>query len=168
MHLCLKPTDYNSGRGADDVRVRVTAPSGCAWTATSPVAWVGVADGASGTGDGTVRLLVKANNGPERTANLTIAGAPFRLRQNGCSTRIKPTWYDAGRGPDDIRIAVTADGDCTWTATSTVPWVTVNNGATGSGNGSVRLLLEPNSGDERSVTLIIAGQAFQLRQLGSK
>ncbi len=164
----LKPTDYDSGRGADDVRVRVTAPSGCAWTATSPVAWVGVADGASGTGDGTVRLLVKANNGPERTANLTIAGAPFRLRQNGCSTRIKPTWYDAGRGPDDIRIAVTADGDCTWTATSTVPWVTVDSGATGSGNGSVRLLLEPNSGDERSVTLIIAGQAFQLRQLGSK
>jgi hypothetical protein len=164
----VKPADYNAGSGPDDVRIRVMAPGGCPWTATSPVRWVTVADGGSGTGDGTVRLLVEANNGPDRTANLSIAGAQFRLRQNGCSTSIKPTWYDAGRGPDDIKIAVTADGGCTWTATSTVPWVTVTKGSTGTGDGTVRLHVEANSGDARSVTLIIAGQPFRLSQSGSK
>jgi hypothetical protein len=110
---------------------------------------------------------VEANNGPERTADLTIAGISFRLRQHGCSTSIKPTSYHAGRGPDDIRIAVSAEGGCTWTAASTVSWVTVAEGRTGSGDGTVRLIVEPNSGAERSVTLIIAGHAFELRQSGS-
>jgi hypothetical protein len=163
----IKPTYYDAGRGPDDIRVSVTAPSGCSWSASSPVAWVTVAGGRSGSGDGTVRLLVEPNNGSERRVDLTIAGETFRLRQYGCSTSIKPTSYHAGRGPDDIRIAVTAEGDCTWTAASTVEWVTVAEGRTGSGNGTVRLLVEPNSGGERSVTLTIAGQRFQLRQSGA-
>jgi hypothetical protein len=162
----IKPTYYDAGRGPDDIRVSVTAPGGCAWTATSPAEWATVAAGRSGSGDGTVRLRVDANNGPERRADLTIAGLTFRLHQNGCSTSIKPNWYHAGRGPDDIRIAVTAEGGCTWTAASTVSWVRVSEGQTGSGDGRVRLLVEPNSGADRSVTLIIAGHAFELRQSG--
>ena len=149
------------------MRVSVTAPSGCAWTATSPAGWVTVVAGGSGSGDGTVRLLVQANDGPERRTDLTIAGSTFRLRQYGCSASIKPTWYHAGRGPDDISITVTADNGCSWTATRTVSWVTVDEGRSGSGKGTVRLLVESNSGAERSVTLNIAGQAFALRQSGS-
>jgi hypothetical protein len=113
-----------------------------------------------------VRLLVEANNGSERRADLTIAGVTFRLRQYGCSTSIKPTWYHAGRGRDDISIAVTAEDGCTWTAASTVSWVTVTEGRTGSGDGTVRLAVEPNSGDDRAVTLNIAGHRFDLRQSG--
>ncbi len=163
----IKPTYYDAGRGPDDIRVSVTAPSGCAWTATSPAGWVTVVAGGSGSGDGTVRLLVQANDGPERRTDLTIAGSTFRLRQYGCSASIKPTWYHAGRGPDDISITVTADNGCSWTATSTVSWVTVDEGRSGSGKGTVRLLVESNSGAKRSVTLNIAGQAFALRQSGS-
>jgi hypothetical protein len=44
--------------------------------------------------------------------------------------------------------------------------VSVAEGATGSGNGMVRLLVQPNSGAPRSVTLTIAGQPFELRQEG--
>jgi hypothetical protein len=46
--------------------------------------------------------------------------------------------------------------------------VTVAEGATGTGNGTVRLLVQPNSGPTRSVTLTIAGQPFDLRQFGSQ
>jgi hypothetical protein len=162
----IKPTDYNAGRGPDDIRISVTAPSGCTWTASSPAPWVTVAEGREGSGDGTVRLLVDANNGAARAAELAIAGERFTLRQNGCSTSIKPTYYNAGRGPDDIRINVTADAGCTWTATSSVSWVRVAEGSSGSGSGVVRLLVEANSGAPRSVTLTIAGQPFDLRQEG--
>jgi hypothetical protein len=164
----IKPTDYNAGRGPDDIRISVTSTSGCGWTATSPVGWVRVAEGASGSGNGTVRLLVSANNGAERAVDLPIAGETFRLRQNGCSTSIKPTSYRSGRGPDDVKISVTADSGCTWTATSTVSWVTIAEGQTGSGNGTVRLLIAPNSGEERSVKLDIAGHTFDLRQSGKR
>jgi Putative binding domain, N-terminal len=163
----IKPTYYDAGRGPDNIRVSVDAPGGCTWTATSPADWVTVAEGRSGSGNGTVRLRVEANNGPERTSNLTIAGITFRLHQHGCSTSIKPNWYHAGRGPDEISIAVKAEGECTWTAASTVSWVTVAEGRTGSGDGTVRLVVQPNSGGERRVTLVIAGHAFELRQSGS-
>jgi hypothetical protein len=63
---------------------------------------------------------------------------------------------------------VTVDATCSWQATSTVPWVSVAEGATGTGSGTVRLLVQPNSGTTRSVTLTIAGQPFDLRQLGSQ
>lgn len=165
----IKPTYYDAGRGPDDIRVNVTAPDGCSWTASSPVRWATMADGRSGSGAGTVRILVDPNSGPERTAELTIAGEPFHLKQfGGCAASIKPTWYNAGRGPDDIRIAVTAPSGCSWTASSGVSWVTVAEGKTGTGDGIVRLLVEPNGGDARAVTLTIASQPFELTQNGSK
>jgi hypothetical protein len=165
----IKPTYYNAGRGPDDIRVNVTAQGGCTWTTTNTPSWVTVDEGRSGSGNGTVRLLIPANSDPPRTASITIAGHTFTLRQEGlCPTSIKPGYYNAGRGPDDIRIAVTADNRCTWTAASSVAWVTVAEGSTGSGNGTVRLLVEPNSGAPRSVTLTIAGQPFDLRQNGSQ
>ena len=70
-------------RGRDDLDIEVTAEPGCTWTASSGVTWVTVAEGATGTGKGKVRLLVQANDGPPRQAVLTIAGQPFEIRQDG-------------------------------------------------------------------------------------
>jgi hypothetical protein len=61
-----------------------------------------------------------------------------------------------------------ADAGCTWTATSPVSWVTVVEGRDGSGTGTVRLLVQENSGDVRSTTLTIAGQPFNLLQNGAQ
>lgn len=165
----ITPRRYDAGRGPDEARVSVTAENGCPWTAASDAAWVSIAEGRSGTGNGTVRLLVQGNSGPARTANLTIAGQAFTLTQQaGCTTTIKPTFYDAGRGPDDIRINVTAEAGCNWTSTSDVLWATIVEGAAGSGSGTVRVRVEPNGGDPRTATLTIAGQPFTLRQEGPR
>jgi len=163
----IKPNDYHAGRGPDTISIEVSATSGCGWTAATDAAWVTIAAGSSGVGNGAVRLEIPANNGPARTAVVTIAGKPFTLLQNAaCAPTIKPGRYDAGRGPDDILIRVNADPGCTWTAASPVPWVSVAEGASGSGDGTVRLLVQPNSGDPRAVTLTIAGQPFALTQKG--
>jgi hypothetical protein len=162
----ITPTQYNAGRGPDDVRVSVAAEDGCGWTATGETDWVAIAEGRNGSGNGVVRLAVQANNGAARTATLTIAGQAFTLEQAGCTTAIKPRDYHSGRGPDEILISVTADAGCTWTATSPVSWVTVVEGSAGSGDGAVRLRVEPNQGDERTAVLTIAGQPFSLRQNG--
>lgn len=162
----IKPTYYNAGRGPDDIRVDVSAESGCTWEATSPVSWATIAEGQKGSGNGTVRVIVRANSGPARSATLTIAGQAFELAQTGCPTSIKPDYYNAGRGPDTITIEVTAEEGCTWTATSPVAWVAVVEGQSGSGNGTVRLRVESNSGSSRSATLNIAGKPFALTQQG--
>ena len=163
----IKPTYYNAGRGPDDVRVDVTAENGCAWESTNPVPWATIAEGQKGSGNGTVRVIVRANTGQSRSATLTIAGQSFELAQNGCSTSIKPDYYNSGRGPDTITIDVTAEDSCTWTATSPVSWVTVVEGKSGAGNGTVRLQVEANTGSSRSATLNIAGKPFALTQQGS-
>jgi hypothetical protein len=164
----ITPTQYSAGRGGEDVRVSVSAQDGCAWTSAGDTDWVSIAEGRTGSGNGTVRLVVQANGGGARTATLTIAGQTFTLEQAGCQTSIKPTYYDSGRGPDTIRISVTADAGCPWTASSSASWVTVVEGAEGSGPGTVTLRVEPNEGPDRSTILTIAGQPFTLRQLGPK
>jgi Putative binding domain, N-terminal/Viral BACON domain len=67
----------------DKLRVDVTASAGCAWTATSPVSWVRVTSGATGSGNGKVELEVDRNDGDPRTASVTIAGLTFRITQEG-------------------------------------------------------------------------------------
>jgi hypothetical protein len=165
----IKPGSYHAGRGPDDILVSVTADAGCAWTATTSADWVTVAEGRTGSGSGTVRLLIPSNSGGPRTALVSMAGETFTLNQDGgCDTRIKPKNYHSGRGPDDIRVAVSAKEGCSWTASSNASWVTVAEGATGSGDGTVRLLVQPNQGPDRSTTLTIAGQPFELRQDGAR
>jgi hypothetical protein len=165
----ITPTSYHAGRGPDDVRVNVSAQDGCAWTAGGDTAWVSIAEGRNGSGNGVARLMVQANSGAARTANFTIASQPFTLEQDaGCQPSIKPMDYHSGRGPDDIRITVTADPGCTWTATSPVSWVTVAEGRDGSGTGTVRLLVQPNSDEARTTILTIAGQPFNLLQNGAR
>ena len=141
---------------------------GCAWTATTNAGWVTISDGRRGTGDGTVRLVIPANDGAPRTTIVTIAGLPFTLSQNGpqCIEAIKPTYYNAGRGPDDITITVNAIGGCRWTVTDIPWWVTVVQGSSGSGDGRVRLLIQPNIGAARSATIKIGSEPFSLTQAG--
>jgi hypothetical protein len=165
----IKPGSYNAGRGPDDILVSVNADAGCAWTASTSADWVNVAEGRTGSGNGTVRLLIPSNNSGPRTALVSIAGETFTLNQEGgCDTRIKPKNYHSGRGPDNILVAVSAKEGCSWTASSNVSWVTVAEGATGSGDGTVRLMVQPNQGPDRSTTLTIAGQPFELRQDGAR
>lgn len=163
----IKPTYYDAGRGPDTITINVTAGAGCAWSTRTDATWVTVDAGSTGSGNGIVRLLVQANSGNERSTTITIAGQPFALHQEGsCSYKIKPNSYHAGRGPDDIDIDVTTDAGCSWTASSSVNWVTVVEGAAGTGKGKVRLVVQANDGPSRQTVLTIAGQPFDLRQDG--
>jgi hypothetical protein len=61
----------------------VSATAGCLWTATSPVSWVKITAGASGTGPGSVTLAIAARSAASapRTATLTIGGQPVVVSQ---------------------------------------------------------------------------------------
>jgi len=66
-----------------NLRVVVTAPGSCVWTATSNAGWLSVASGASGSGTGPVTIRVGANTDGARTGTLTIAGQTFTVSQGG-------------------------------------------------------------------------------------
>jgi hypothetical protein len=82
---CSYSLDHSSetigAAGGAGTPVVVTATPGCAWTAGSNATWITGVTPASGTGSGTVKFSVAANNGDLRTGTLTIAGKTFTVSE---------------------------------------------------------------------------------------
>ena len=149
------------GNGTFDVR---TAP-GCGWTASTQAPWLTVTAGNSGNGDGTVAYSAVANSGPQRTGTISAGGQTFTVTQNaGCSFAISPSTHTAGSGGGSTTVGVTAPPGCSWTAESTVPWISISSGANGSGDGAVLLVIAANAGADRQGSITIAGRPFTVQQ----
>jgi hypothetical protein len=62
-------------------------------------------------------------------------------------------------------VGVTAASGCAWTATSSATFVTITQGATGSGNGSVTFTVAANTGaTDRTATLAVGGSNITITQ----
>src|SRR4028118_348752 len=63
--------------------ITVMLPDGCSWTATSNVPWITITSGTSGSGNGTIKFAVPANNSAPRTGIITVGSAPLTINQAG-------------------------------------------------------------------------------------
>ncbi len=82
-----------------------------------------------------------------------------------CSYDISPVSQDFTAAAGTGSVSVTAGSGCSWTATSNAPWLTINSGASGSGNGAVNYSVAANAtGASRSGTLTVAGKTFTVNQ----
>lgn len=63
-------------------------------------------------------------------------------------------------------VNVTAQGGCTWTATSNANWLTISAGSSGAGNGAVAFSVAANTLGPRTGILTIGTQSFIVRQAG--
>jgi hypothetical protein len=149
--------------------VNIQADPGCSWTAASNVAWLGVAGVGVGTGNGSVTITVSANAGAARSGTVTIAGRTFTVNQAGsCAASLNPSSATVsaagGAGPS---IAVTIAPGCAWTASTADSWLSITQGTSGTGNGTVAFSATANTGNVRTGSLTIAGQTFAVTQPGS-
>jgi hypothetical protein len=79
----INPTRQSiNENGGTGTPIAVSAGSGCSWTSRSNASWLTITSGASGSGNGTVRFNVAANNGNDRTGTLTVAGQTFTVDQD--------------------------------------------------------------------------------------
>jgi hypothetical protein len=167
----LSPTSQNFGVNGSNGIVNVTCTGSCSWTAVSQSSFITVNTGKSGTGNGTVGFTVAANpNSGQRTGTMTIAGLTFHVSQDGtkCSYSITPTSNTLGSSASTNNVNVTASAGCVWTAKSNDSFISINSGASGTGNGIVTYTIAENStSTQRSGTLTIAGQAFTVIQKAS-
>ena len=163
-----KPCDFRLSSTAEQVdqsggerTIQVSASSAqCTWTATSSLPWVTITAGSSGRGPGAVTFKVAPSDGPPRTGTVSIAGLTVNVVQSvGCDYRIDPTAYAAPASGGGTDVNVQTGAGCTWSATSTVDWITLAAGATGSGPGRARFTVAPSTGIARTGTLQVAGQA---------
>jgi ABC-type iron transport system FetAB ATPase subunit len=160
----ISPTSDTEDSGAGKGNISITAPGGCSWTAASNAAFLTITSGASGSGNGTTTYTIATNTGPQRTGTLTVAGQTFTLTQlSGCVYTIAPTSQSIPLTGGNGTVTVTAGAGCTWTAVSNVPWITITNGASGNGNGTMSYSVA-STGSKRSGSMTIAGRTFMVNQ----
>jgi hypothetical protein len=85
----VSPLSVDVAAGGGVVELSLAAPGGCGWTIRPSDTWLST-EPSSGAGATAVRLVVAANPGPARTANVSIGDATVAVRQAANSTAPPP------------------------------------------------------------------------------
>ena len=161
----INPTSRNAVAAGETVSVSVTSGTGCNWTASSPVSWVVVTSGASGSSNGSATLTVSANPGTSsRTTTVTIAGRSFTVTQAGvCAFTVTPSSLSVAAAGSSSTLSISTTTGCSWSASGVPSWITMPSTAQ-TGPGTLSYVIAPNLGASRSVTLTIAGRQVTVDQ----
>ena len=134
-----------------------------------------------------------SGSGGSATANLTVSGAQLssgsnliaagyagsgtfqassgsvtvivNAGQTACNYSLNSNAAAVGPGSGNGTVTVVSAAGCVWTASSNASWLTINSGASGSGDGTVNYSFSANTGEIALFgTLTIAGQTFSIAQ----
>lgn len=156
-----------SGGGSGSFVVNTSSPQ-CAWTLGTAPGWIGATAAAP-----VVKYTVQANGSSSERAGVipVIANnavqATFTINEGGvttCTYAINYNGYTFPASGGSTTVQVTAPGGCAWSVTGNPGWLGFPNGTSGSGNGSVTITAQANSGGPRSGSLSIAGKPFSVSQ----
>src|SRR5262245_23669587 len=131
--------------------------SSCSWTAATTAGWLTIIGG-NGSGNGTVAFTAEANSGPaSRPGTVRVGSSNFSGSQAGhCMFRFNPggASFPAEGGNGTIQVTAST-GTCERPASSTVSWITINSGQTGTGNGSIGYTVAANTtGEPRTGSIV--------------
>jgi len=166
----VTPVSFAVASIASSRTLSVITGTACSWSAASTVGWISIAS-ASGSGIGSVTFLVEQNpTAAARSGTLLVAGQTISITQEAgsCSSSVTPTSFSIGAGGGSRTLSVISGTQCPWSAASTVTWMTVTDGASGSGIGAVTFTVAASAtGATRIGTLSVAGQTVTVTQSGT-
>ncbi len=176
--LTISPTSRNhSDAAVTGQTVHVTG--NVDWTASAGQSWITLTEGAAGTGGGTLVYSLAANIVTNsRSSTITVSGGgitrTFTVNQSGAApaVAVDPVSRQHGAGVTTGQ-TVSVSANVSWQAQSQQAWVTVTDGATGSGNGSWTYRVDANPTTfARTGTVVVAGAGgasatFTVEQLGA-
>jgi len=169
--VSITPSGQTFTPAAATGTIAVRTGTDCPWTAVSSAGWLTVTSGGSGTESGTVAFSVAANTGSAtRTATITIAGQTFTVTQSGagCTYSLSPVSQAVASSGGTGSFTVTTAPGCSWTATSSVSWITLTGATSGSDSGPVAFSVSPNTTPiSRTGTITVGGQTFTVSQPAS-
>ncbi len=167
--ISTTPTSQNFTSAAGSNSFTVLADGACFWDPGPNAVWITIDSVTKPTGghpgNGTVNYSVAANTGPARMGTVTVGEQTFTVTQNsGCSFMLSSMSQNFVAAGGMNSVSVTAGAGCMWTAVSNDAFITINSGASGSGNGSVGYTVAANTGPARMGTMTIAGITFNVTQ----
>jgi secreted trypsin-like serine protease len=85
-----------------------------------------------------------------------------------CSLTISPASQTFSSNGGTASVSVTTQNDCSWSASSEAPWITITSGSGGAGPGTILYSVAPNpSSNPRSSSLKIQDQILSVTQNGA-
>jgi subtilisin family serine protease len=81
-----------------------------------------------------------------------------------CPYTLSPTIASHGASAATGSVSVSSPASCDWSASTSVQWIAITSGASGSGNGTVNYSVAANTGPARIGTMAVAGQTFTVTQ----
>lgn len=140
----------------------------CQWTAASEAAWLTLAGGTTGQGDGSIQYKVAANVDPvQRTGAIVANDARVQLPQAAAECRFELASASAsfpktgGSGSVQVRASSAL---CAWTAASPVEWIDIRSGGEGKGTATVTYEVDATTGPPRTAVMTIAGRRHTVTQ----
>lgn len=163
------PSQSVAAGGGAATAINVTTGPTCTWSASTAATWLHFAGTSSGTGPGSIAITVDPNSGGARSGSVSVGGQSVTIDQAPaasptCTYQVAPTTHSIAIGGGNSSVTVTTSSGCAWSATSHDGWITVNNGASGNGSGTVDFSASANLGGARSGTLTIAGTTVTVNQ----
>jgi hypothetical protein len=112
--------------GGEPKTITVAAPPGCAWGVTNTHGWLG-AHPQSGSGNGTVQLVVGPNPGSPRSPQITVAGTTVNVSQlTTCIDALSPSLVSIPATGGKGELTTPRQPHCTaWKASSSDSWIQV-------------------------------------------
>jgi all-beta uncharacterized protein len=162
---CLTFSNPISGNGGT-TDVLLSAPPTCSWYLATD-SWL-TADPPVGTGDATVHLRADPSPSPSARSSVVSAGsAAFIVNQTQCGVTVSPSSVNVA--VEGATVTLTASTICTsWSVRGNdYPYITVLDGAAGSGNGTVTFSVAPNTGAARTAVFGVNFATVTIRQAGS-
>lgn len=105
------------------------------------------------------------SGGPNRWSTWWAQITPLAAGTAPCTYELSSTALTAAPGRSTVQVNVTARAGCRWMAAADIGWLSVTDGAMGSGNGVVTIAVESNIlTSVREGILTIAGQRVTLQQ----
>ena len=130
------------------------------------MSWITFTSAVEGQGDGTVSYRVAENADPiARQASVVVADRQVGLAQAAapCQYAVTPAADAVAGTGGQASIYVRTHPVCSWTARGEQGWVSVSP-SSGAGDANISVSVAANTGDERPVSVLVAGQQVTMLQ----
>ncbi|HEX3704314.1 MAG TPA: BACON domain-containing carbohydrate-binding protein [Vicinamibacterales bacterium] len=160
------PASFSASGG--NGTLTVSTDRECQWSAAAAGNWIQFGGATAGQGADTVPFKVAANADPSvRKGTITVGDQQVGINQDAapCVFTVTPRADSVGVGGGQRKIAVTASSAlCSWTASSNADWLTIVDGAKGTGTGEVTYAAAATTGPARTGSLQVGGEAITVTQ----
>jgi BACON domain-containing protein/all-beta uncharacterized protein len=165
--VTVSNADSTIAAAGGTTRVAIAAEPECAWAASTDAAWITNLAPASGQGNSAVQVSAAPNTDPvTRRGMIHVAATDVQITQAAapCVFQVTPLSRDVGGGGGTTSVSIAANSACGWTAASTVSWIRITSGASGTGNGTATMAVDANTGAARGGVVTVAGQNVTVNQ----